>query len=186
VQEELAGAGENRKEQSPREEPLCDLLFRYRVRLSLLLLYALLSILLSFSIEVEAVARPVSPEGGQLPAPTGLQVEVAMLSRLVVASPGTLLLLLFAGKLSRAPGALSALFRRIRHAPPQAHAFPLAWVAITRVDSSRGFDTARGNARRADGSSPISEGCSGGGTPETPVRPSADGAAQERAGVRRR
>lgn len=186
VQEEASGGGGACKEEPPREEPLCDLLYRHRVRLSLLLLYALLSILLSFSIEVEAVARPASAEAGQQTNTTGLQVEVSMLSRLVVASWGTLLLLLFAGKLSPAPGALSAFFRRIRHSPPQDHAFPLAWVAITRVDSSRGPDLAGGGAVRPMDNSAVSAGGSGGDTPNAPVRPPADGAAQGWTGVRRR
>jgi len=122
-----------------REEALCDQLYRYRVRLCLLLLHSLLSIFLSCSIEIEAVVGQ-REESKVLPlVPTGVQVEVLMLSRLVEVSSGTILLL-FTRELSCVPNRMGAIFRLVRHSKREAHAFPLSWVSITRVDSQRRDD----------------------------------------------
>jgi len=136
------------------EEPLCDQLYRHRVRLSLLLCFAILATALSLSVQVEELASPPAAAGSGVGS--GVQVEVLLMARLADASYGTVLFLLFAGRLARAPGLLRSLLRNLRAG--ELKAFPRQWGAIPRAEStlslgageSSGSDGAPAGDARAD------------------------------------
>lgn len=121
------------------EEPLCDQLHRQRVRLSLLLCWALLSMLLAISVDVDGLARPAQ----QAP---GVELEVLMMARLVDCSFGSVLLLLFAGRLARVPKLARTLLRRAHTQSEGVRALPRLWVSISRSESLLNVRASRSDA----------------------------------------
>ena len=123
-----------------REEPLCDQLYAHRTRLSLLLCFCILSAALALSVDAEALAASADARPG-----AGVQGEVLFMARLADASCGTVLLLLFAGRLARAPGLLRSLLRRLLSS--EVRAFPHQWGAIARAESTLNLRAGQSQAR---------------------------------------